>query len=278
VLSATGTTLVQRDQRTLPDGTALSYSYDDLGSLSEIKDATAGTSQAKYYYDAVGRRMRKELGNGAFTTYQYDALNRLTNLVNSSATSNIISRFSILYDPVGNILFKDTIEGLEFYQYDALNQLTNVIYPNGVTNGFLYDAMGNRTAVLSNGVAVSYGVNRLNQYTNVGGAVLSYDSNGNLVAKAENGQTTSYEYDCENRLVSVSTPTNSIRYRYDPFGQRICTSNATGSVYCYYDRLQVALETDAAGTPQATYVWGDNIDEVVRMKRGGIRYFYAKTR
>jgi len=259
-----------------PDETSLAYSYDDAGRMTEIVDVAREVPLVQYFYDDAGRRVRKEMGNGTFSTYQYDAAGHVTNLIHYSATGNVISRFTYTYDAAGNVVSKDTIEGTESYQYDALNQLTSVVTADGLTTDFVYDAMGNRTTVLNGGIAVAYNANELNQYTSVGPDIVAYDLNGNLVSRTQGGQTTTYEYDSENRLIRVSTPTNTVSYSYDPFGLRLCTSNEAGSVYYFRDRSQVALETDADGTVQASYIWGVDIDEIERMNRGGNDYYYTQ--
>lgn len=67
--------------------------------------------------------------------------------------------------------------------YDAAGQVTSGSYlatPSGnQSDGFAYDGMGNRTSSARKGVNTSYAPNALEQYTNGGGAVASYDVAGN---------------------------------------------------------------------------------------------------
>jgi len=64
-----------RLQATSPGGTTY-YAYDALDRMehAEAEDATLGTCY--YTYDANGNVIRKVLGNGCFTYFTYDELNR----------------------------------------------------------------------------------------------------------------------------------------------------------------------------------------------------------
>jgi len=52
-----------------PDGRVLNYEYDEAGRLVKIAD-DAGQTIVEYQYDDANRRIRKTLGNGAYTTYE----------------------------------------------------------------------------------------------------------------------------------------------------------------------------------------------------------------
>jgi len=172
-------------------------------------------------------------------------------------------------------LSKETIEGTEEYAYDALNQLIRVRCPDGTTIEFVYDAMGNRLAVIENGTVINYTINELDQYTSVGSTTFGYNANGNLISKIENGQTTYYNYDFENRLISVRTPNETINYTYNAFGLRNSRTDSNGTVYYLWDGDQVAIEENEAHETIASYVWGDILDEIIRMDRGGGSYYYT---
>ena len=81
-----------------------------------------------------------------------------------------------------------TLDGTWTYSYDGIGELTHAVFAStnaGIANQDLiysYDVMGNRTGTVINGVVSAYTANNLNQYTNVGGVVQSYDADGNLVS------------------------------------------------------------------------------------------------
>jgi RHS repeat-associated protein len=265
----------KRIRMTDPDGNILNYKYDSTGRLVEITDDSK-TTIVEYQYDNADRLTRKILGNGAYATYEYDASGQILKLVNYGPTDDVISYFYYTYDAAGNRLSKETIEGTESYTYDALNQLTSVMYPDGITTEFVYDAMGNRLTVTDNGTVTGYTVNELNQYTSVDGTTYEYDLNGNLISRNDNGQTTYYDYDFENQLIGVQTPGETINYTYNAFGLRNSRSDSEGTVRYLWDGNQVALDESEAHQTIAGYVWGDALDEIIRMERGGNTYYYIQ--
>ena len=125
--------------------------------------------------------------------------------------------------------------------------------------------------MVDNASPTLYGVNDLNECTNVNGTALMYDSNGNLT----NDSVWSFSYDYENRLIGASGGGTNITYVYDAIGRLIerRTSGASQSTnrFCYAG-WQLIAEYDGAGALQTKYVNGPGIDEPVRMQRGGIKY------
>lgn len=89
----------------------------------------------------------------------------------------------------------------ESYTYDAVDQVTGVNYGNARSEGFVYDAVGNRTSSTDSATGTtSYTTNAKNQYTAVGADTLGYDAKGNL---ATQGTAWTYTYDSKNRLLSA---------------------------------------------------------------------------
>src|SRR5690554_3457095 len=67
------------------------------------------------------------------------------------------------------------------------------------------------------------------------------------------------------------------QYAYDALGRRIRKVDAVASettVYYYSDNWQVLAEYDGAGAPQAYYVFGNYIDEVLLMHRDAADHYY----
>ncbi len=76
------------------------YHYDTRGRLEYLTDETSAEI-VRYRYNAVGALTNKFLGNGVFTTYEYDRANQLTNLSNFKSNGVILSRFAYSYDERG---------------------------------------------------------------------------------------------------------------------------------------------------------------------------------
>jgi YD repeat-containing protein len=91
-------------------GFAVNYLYDAAGRLERQTD---GTDQlvVGYTYDLTGRLSRKDLGNGTFATYEYDAAGQLLHLVNHAPDGSSNSRFDYTYDDAGRRTSMTTQEG-----------------------------------------------------------------------------------------------------------------------------------------------------------------------
>ncbi|WP_292861976.1 putative Ig domain-containing protein [Nostoc sp. LPT] len=212
----------QRTKLVSQDGYTVNYGYDAVGRLTSLTDAT-GEDIISYEYDNAGRLTKETNGNGTYTTYEYDQQNQLTRLSNYKVDNTVNSRFEYAYDNLGRRTSMTTLEGTFEYGYDATGQLTSVVTPDNRTIRYQYDAAGNRIAVTDNETGKNYTSNNLNQYTIVGNAVYTYDTDGNLISKTEGGQTSTYTYDAENRLVKVVTPDGTWDYQYDGLGNRVAT-------------------------------------------------------
>jgi RHS repeat-associated protein len=246
-------------------GFVVNYAYDAMGRLSGLTDA-GGQSIVSYTYDEVGRLSRENNGNGTYTTYEYDAAGQLLHLVNYAAGGSVNSRFDYTYDTLGRRIGMTTLEGTWQYGYDATGQLTSVTLPAGRTIQYQYDAAGNRTTVTDNGVASSYAANNLNQYTSAGGANYTYDADGNLTSKTQEGKTWTYTYDAENRLSGVAGPEGIWTYEYDAFGNRTASVHNGQRTEYLLDPAglgNVVGEYDGTGNLIARYTHGIGLESRV---------------
>jgi RHS repeat-associated protein len=176
---ATSYTYDSRDRvltKTTPEGT-LTYTYDGFGNQSTVQSSTA---------------------SGVSVTYGYDALNRLTNVVDRFTNSTIYG-----FDAVGNLQTAQLPNNVtNIYTYDSLNRLTNLVAKstNGTVASFAYKLApaGNRT----NLVETVNGVSRTN--------VWAYDP----------------LYRLTNEIITASI-SGTVSYKYDGVGNR---TNRTSSV------------------------------------------------
>ncbi len=251
-------TLGRRTQRADQDGNVVNYQYDAAGRLDRMTDG-ADVLIVDYDYDAAGRLSLKTLGNGVYTTYEYDSAGNILHLINYQPDSTVLSRYDYEYDVSGRRIAMTTLEGTFQYGYDALGQLIAVRHPDDRVVTYEYDAVGNRRQVIDGSEAIAYTSNALNQYLLVGDVLYEYDLDGNLISKTEDGVTTTYRYDIENRLIEVETPTDIWTYHYDAFGNR-STATHNGQVVQYIvdptGLGNVAAEYDADGNLIARYDHG----------------------
>jgi RHS repeat-associated protein len=117
----------------MPDNEKVSYFYDTAGQL----DSVGGTKSYNYcyvkkiQYDKFGQRTYLQYGNGSETTYAYDNLRRLSNLVVNSPSlgggTGEVMKNAYTYDAVSNILKVENTASKKMvhsYSYDNLYRLT----------------------------------------------------------------------------------------------------------------------------------------------------------
>ena len=233
-------------------------------------------AQVTYAYDpANGRMTRKDLANGTYTTYAYDAAGRLEHLVNYAPGGAVNSRFDYTFDALGRVKTVAALGGTTTYGYNAAGELTSVALPGGRLITYAYDTHGNRITVTDTGVTTSYTTNGVSQYTAVGGWTYTYDLDGNLTRKdGPNGELFTYTYDAENRMTGSTGPDGTFVYEYDAFGNRVATLHngvRTDYLLDLFGTVDLLAEYDAAGNVAATYTQGLGL---VSRSAGGATAFY----
>jgi len=170
-------------------------------------EAVLISNQFGFSYDALSRRTALNRPNGVNTTYGYDSLSRLLNILHKVGTVTLDGA-GYAYDNAGNRTSKTNYLNniTEQYAYDPIYQLTQVTQGTTTTESYSYDAVGNRLSSLG---MSPYTYNSSNQLTSTAAATYTYDGNGNTLTKADTTGTTTYNWDFENRLTSVVLPGTS---------------------------------------------------------------------
>ncbi len=220
-------------------------------------------------YDDSGRKSAMTYANGITTSYGYNGNGWLTQI---SAAENIVN-LAFSYDAVGNITKRqDLIDNTqtETYGYDAISQLTSFKRGTAVDNSYQFDPLGNRRQVIENGKNTNYSSNKINGYTSISGAISftpQYDKNGNLL----NDHLSTFSYDFNNKLKSANN--NAASFAYDALGRRVSKTTPSGTITFFYAGDQM-IEEYTGKSLTASYVFGNNIDEALQMKRGNNVYYY----
>ncbi len=268
----------QRTQMVDQTGFTTNYAYDADGRLSQLTDGS-GNVVVTYTYDADGRLSRKVNGNGTYTTYTYDADGNVLTLFNDAPGGTVNSSFVYTYNALGLETTETTIDGQWAYGYDADGQLTHAVFtpnaadPDGLTaqnEVYNYDAMGNRTSTVINGVTTAYAVNDMNEYTSVGGVAYSYDKDGNLVSDGNN----IYAYDALDQLTEASESGTEQGYTYNALGEMVASSSSSAITRYLIDPVgisEVEGEYDAKGDALAQYRFG--LDLVSTATSGAASYY-----
>jgi RHS repeat-associated protein len=243
-----------------PSGGLTSFVYDPNGNTKSVTDARNTTTPTTFVYNSMDRLQTQtdSLGNpdssaydpngslisytdrrGKITSYQYDALNRLT-FVGFGTQSGPAYESTITYTwDAGNRLTQaaDSSAGTTTIGYDDLDHATSVTSPQG-TVSYTSDAIGRRqTMTVSGQSQVSYSYDAGNRLTLItqgtSNVQLGYDSIGRRTSMLlPNGVLAAYVYDAASQLTSLtyskaSSPIGDLQYAYDGAGRR---NSVTGSL------------------------------------------------
>jgi RHS repeat-associated protein len=260
------------DLLTLTDGKSqeTSWAYDAYGRVTTKTDA-AGTNILAYEYDSNNRltnRWSITMGNTRYgydaagnlltilypvsdrptpsVTNSYDALNRLTNMVDGVG----VTRYT--YTAVGQILSEDGPWNNDTvtFGYTAMQRTSlSLQQPTGSwTNGFAYDAAKRLTNVASPAGTFSYAYDALRStlpsavtLPNTSYITNVYDGNARMLA------TTLYN--------SAGATLDAAEYGYNVGNQRTALTNAAGTDVAYtYDAIgQLTVATSSVSAENRGY-------------------------
>lgn len=249
-------------------GLNFSYGYDSAGR--QISEGRSDLGVSTWTLDANGNRTKLTWpGSPVYSTSMvYDAMNRLTDVYEGNIGGkrlghydyNVLSQRSGSVAGVANTQWSWTAGG-------QVAQVAHTWSGSGLTFGYGYNADHQRTSstvsdasFLPTGLPASaqnYASNTLNQYTNINGANLAYDTRGNLVSA--NGWA--YSYDTENHLYRATKGGTTANYAFDVLGRR--ASKTINGVTTHYVSLgdQEIAEYNSAGVLQKRFVYGPGLDE-----------------
>jgi len=271
---------------TYPGGRVITEQSDLRQRLDEANEGA--TTLADYTYDLGNRVISRLYDNGTSANYLYNANNWITDLEHNEGVI-LIASFSHTFDKEGNKQYEDKLHDpvqSEEYEYDDIYRLvefkvgdlvgSTIPVPSTQTQYDL-DKLGNWDSKTTDAVTENRTHNVVNEITAIDGVPISHDDNGNL----SEDETYTYAYDEENRLTSVTRKSDSQvvgQYQYDALSRRVVKlANPGGSLTetrYFYDDARVIEEQDASVVTQATYVYGNYVDEVLSMARGGQDYYY----
>jgi RHS repeat-associated protein len=272
---------------TYPSGTVVTELYDLRSRLVDVNDG-GSPAITQYTYDLDDNVLTRTNRNGTLTSDSYNANDWVTTLTHTN-TSSLIAGFAYAYDNEGNKAYQSNqtvMADSEAYQYDTLYRLT--AYDVGVLSGgvipsprtaesYTLDAVGNWTTYDSNSVTQSRTHNAVNEILTIDGNPLTYDGNGNLI----NDGRYAYTYNVENLVTTITRDSDSAlvgQYAYDALGRRITSltdpAGTPATNVFLYDDTRILEDQDSGGTTQATYTFGNYVDEVLTMDRAGKTYYY----
>ncbi len=211
-----------------PDGRTVHYGYDKALRLTSL---TEGETDIRYGYDEAGQIISKTFASGLAVKYAYDTSGRVTELINTHK-GRTLDTIRVAYDITGN---KESVErmrdglpdecGVFRYGYDPAGRLTSVSRDGTVQRQYEYDAFGNRTALVSDGIRTEYSYDAMDRLIESRGAqheAFRYDKRGNLTERIIDGAVANaYSYNPMNRLAKAVKGPDVATYEYSGLGQRI---------------------------------------------------------
>jgi RHS repeat-associated protein len=292
----------QRTGLTYPNNRQLNYTYDSLERIQTIQDAGVPNNIAQYTYIGPQRVLQRLYQNGTRLTYLdnagttdigYDGVKRTLMRRDLHSDNSLVVGFAHAYDREGNKNSESKLHippNSESYGYDSVYRIINFQrgQPPMRTEQWTLDGVGNWLVDTVDGLPETRTVNKVNEYTSINAANLTYDHNGNLTSAAGIG----YQWDYKNRLrqacflpslaTSCTAPGAVVfaTYSYDAAHRRtrkvvINSGILNGTVNFYYDDWRTIEERDSSDTLVQQYVYGIYLDEPLVIDRaGGQRLFY----
>ena len=226
-----------------------SFTYDNVGQVTQI--TLPNSSVIKYEYSPARYLMAMENSLGERIEYEYDNAGNKTKQTIKSATGEIVSQQSWVYDELSRLLRSvGANEQTAENEYDVNDNLVGFTDPNEnkTMNGF--DAL-----------------NRLTQTTDAlqGITRLEYNQRDQITKVVDpKGTTTQYEYDEFGRLIKqISPDSGTTTYEHDLADNITKRTDVNGKVTEYtYDALNRLTKKAYPSAPELTieYLYDDTSD------------------
>lgn len=244
---------------TIPNGTSISYEYDDGERLVAVVDSLG--NRIEYVRDLMGNVTETKIkdSNGVLKRSQtavFNALGQLTQSLGNHGQST-----QLTYDAEGNPLTdKNALNNTMTSSFDALNRIKDVVDPDNGKTEYGYDDKNRITSVTdAEGKITSYEYNAFGDLTKLtspdtGVTTFTFDKAGNILTKTDaRGVTVTFTYDALNRVLtqSYSDASENITYTYDDtangnkgIGRLTQVTDQSGSTSFVYDSFgNVSKET-----------------------------------
>lgn len=282
-----------------PRNLLTTYTVNGLGDRTALSSADTGTSNSTY--DAAGNLLISTDAKGQITTYQYDVLNRITQIAYADGNTvvyqydqgqNAIGRLTRITDVTGNTQYSydqhgrvtsevRTIGGQPYttsYSYDSAGRLAGITYPSGRVVTYTRDATGRISQIdtAKDGVAqtltsqVTYhpfgGVKAFINGANVA-VTRSIDLDGRITGYTLASSMQAVGYDAASRINSITDTVSaaaSQTYGYDNLDRLISYSGSGGSQSLGYDAVGNRT-SQTIGTAVNTYSYSGSANRITQI-------------
>ena len=196
--------------------TAARYTYDPMGRVQSITDATDATISVQY--NDLDKPTRVTYPDGTFTTMEYACCRMIGAVTDRAGRKTYYD-----YDPLKRLARIQDAQGNSVqYDYDAVGNLSQLIDGRGTVTSFAYDEM-NRLARKS--------------YADGTYEATEYDAPNNLMSHRDTqGRVTTSRYDENGNLTNIDYPSSpSVSVVYDSLDRPTKLTDALGDTDYSYD-------------------------------------------
>ena len=265
-----------------PDGKQAVYSYagGKLTSVSANPTGSLAVVASGMKYQPFGPLTSLQFANGLYLTRNFDADGRLSSIATQNLTTGaVVQSLTLTRDPrnlvtgIGNGV---TSALSQTFTYDELGRLSGSTRGDGVTDGYQYDAVGNRTSATTAGVTTSYSVSgvssRLDGTSKPGFSRLwLYDSMGNANGfTGADGVAVGLHYDSFGGIDSSSRNAVTTYYQGTALGERLLKAGPSGTTYFIY-APNGQLLSENKGASWTNYVYAEG--QLIGVMRDGAMYY-----
>ncbi len=221
------------------DGSAVTYSYDDIYQLTSETRTGTNPYSITYQYDDIGNRAQM-VKNAVTTNYTYNNNNQLLTETADGATA------TYSYDLNGNLETKTTGGNVTHYYWDWNNRLLTISEPAGDTF-YEYNGDGARISKTQSGTKTKYIndvasslVQVLTETNTEGNILATYTYGRDLISMNRADANSYYLYDGlgSTRQLTNSVGAATVTYTYDGFGNLIASSGSTANPYGFIGEQQ----------------------------------------
>jgi len=241
---------------TAATGDTTRLSFNHLGMLSRVVDATSGVTS--FSYDSALNNTLIRSPDGSSMSIVHDRKGGISKVINQNG-----DEWTYKTGPFGLATQITTPQGrTRSMEYDSSGNLTKLIYPNGLIETFDYNASGemlehvNALGITETTTYDSVGLPLLKSYSDGSSRSFMYDEKNRLVTATNSEGSTELEYDIRGNLIKITYPTNLfIEYEYDALGRLIASSDQNGLTNRYTYNTSGLLESlkDASNVELVRY-------------------------
>ena len=242
------------------NGASVNYSYDAANRLQSLTDNRLSPGTTTYTYDVVNNLTGILSANGVQSTLTYNAVDNPTNV--TIAKGGVLRSYAYTYNAAGQRLSATENSGRTVsYSYDAAARLTSETITNDPNSGngalnYSLDAVGNRLTRTSTLAAIASSTSTYNANDRLNSD--GYDANGNTTSA--DGKT--YTYNFENRIKSMNA--GALTVTYDGDGNRVAKTAGSVTTKFLVDDLNPTgyaqvIEEVVGSSVQRTYTYGNSL-------------------